>query len=279
MQAIVIRSNFGHEILATQFAKATGANVLIIPNKADKAEYEAEAAKIYSFMSVFYDNMEIVPFEEINNVVYRDIIAELKAGVLDDKEWNVFFSTRLTPDFPDNLPVYHMGQDAVLMVPQKLLSDGECGITAAQQSLNPSVFGFLKNEGLSLVLGQHFHKVNDLDTVKHLAEEFQMYVPGLTENEQVLGIRGVKHEEYLNMYTQLKASVGIAGTHTWLMLTCFPEIPQIILYNRNGVENWEAIAEAARRANRVVYAIGFSDDTDMNELSEHIQATWKCLVG
>lgn len=73
----------------------------------------------------------------------------------------------------------------VLFVPQKLQSDGECGVTAAQQSLNPQVLSFMKGTA-NLVLGQHFHKVNDLATVEALAKEFDLYVPGMNdENPEV----------------------------------------------------------------------------------------------
>lgn len=43
------------------------------------------------------------------------------------------------------------------------------------------------------------------------------------------------------MYARLNASIGIAGTHTWILLTMFPEVPQVILYNNHGTERWEAI--------------------------------------
>ena len=148
------------------------------------------------------------------------------------------------------------------------------GVTAAQQSLDLGLFGFLKNEDISLVLGQHFDKGHDLEHIKKLAEEFQAYVPGMTENREVLGIRGVLHEKYLPLYVKLKASVGIAGTHTWILLTCFPEIPQIILYNIRSKEPWGEIAAAARRCGRKVYVLGFSERSDMSVLAEHLTAMW-----
>lgn len=125
-----------------------------------------------------------------------------------------------------------------------------------------------------MVLGQHFHKVNNLATVQALAKEFNMYVPGMTEDTEVFGIRGVQHKMYYHLYRQLTASVGIAGTHTWIMLA---DIPQIILYNRNGVEHWEAIAEAFRANGKNIYAIGFDENTDMAELSKVIEEQFNQL--
>ena len=275
-KGIRIGSCFGHEFMALMFAKAYGEVVYIIPNKSDATEYRHEAEKIFCFMAPFYRHMEILPFAQKDECKARDIIAELKNGKLPLKAWDDFFSTALTPSISAS-PEYNLGENPVLMVPQKLVSDGQCGVTAAQQSLNPEVFGFLKSRNVNLVLGQHFHKVNDLDSVKKLAEDFGMYVPGLTENEEVLGIRGVLHEKYLPMYSRLKASVGIAGTHTWLLLTCFPEVPQIILYNIHGVEPWEEIAACARRHGRKVYALGFDNETDMSKLANHIAAYWELI--
>ena len=276
MKAIKICSCFGHEFMALQFAKAFGCDVYICPNKDDENEYKVEAEKIFAFMAPFYRHLEIVPFAQKDQLDARDIIGELKAGNLPVEVWEDFFSTALKPTIYET-PVYHLGTTPVLMVPQKLVSDGQCGVTAQQQSLNPELFSFLKNENVNLVLGQHFHKVNDLENVKALAEEFKMYVPGLEENTEVLGIRGVLHEKYLRMYANLKASVGIAGTHTWILLTCFPQVPQIILYNINGVENWAEIAACARRHGRKVYALGFTENSDMSVLKEHLTAMWKSL--
>lgn len=274
MKPIKISAQFGHEIMAVRFASAYGVDVLIIPNKDSKEEYEAEAQKIYDNMSFFYHRLRIVPFEERENIDCRDIIGELKAGKLPDEEWNMFFKGQMSATRNEGLPRYS-GLNPLyrnlLFVPQKLISDGACGVTAQQQSLSPEVFSFLKEEqNTQLVLGQHFHKVNDCEAVRALAEEFNLYVPGLTENPEVFGIRGVKHEMYYDLYRRLWGSVGIAGTHTWYMLAMFPEIPQIILYNKNGVENWEAIAEAARKAKHQIYAIGFDEKSDMTRLSRQI---------
>lgn len=271
---IVIKSTFGHEIMAVRFAEAYNVKALIIPNKDEKSEYETESLRIFDFMSFFSTCVEMVPFEE-RDVECRDIIAELKAGQLADDEWDIFFTGHCVPTrSTDILPKYSLDKP-VLFVPQKLKSDGECGVTAEQQSLTPAVFNFLKGE--QLVLGQHFNKTADIEQVVALADEFNLYVPGMTENPEVLGLRGVNHEMYFNMYAKLRASVGIAGTHTWIMLSMFPSIPQIILYNKNGVENWEAIANAANRAGRKVIAIGFDENTDMEQLSKKIENAYNGL--
>lgn len=280
MKNIVIRSSFGHEIMAVRFAEALGTKALIIPNQEDFEDYENEARRIYDVMSFFSPCVKQIPYNMRHMFELRDIIAELKAGQLADEEWDIFFNGFCKPTKDTSaLPQYAvgLGEPAVLFVPQKLKSDGECGVTAAQQSLTPSGFDFLKSTPYQLILGQHFNKMADIESVVDLATEFGLYVPGLTENPEVLGIRGIKHEQYYNMYNQLSASIGIAGTHTWIMLTMFPNIPQIILFNRGGVEHWDAIAEAARRAGRTVYAIGFDENTNMAELSKQIEETFALL--
>lgn len=278
MKTIVIRSQFGHEIMAVNFAKAFNLDVVIAPNKDEKKAYSEEAEKIFRNMSFFYNRMSVVPFEEKDNISSWDIIAELKTGKLDKSLWEKFAISRLIPENTDGLPTYQGMSNAfnTLFIPQKLISDGACGITAEQQSLPLDVFNFLKGKK-GLVLGQHFNKVNDIESVKALVHDFNLYVPGLTENSEVLGIRGIQHKAYYNMYTHLNASVGIAGTHTWLLLTMFPEVPQIILYNNHGVERWKDIEQAYQNKGYNIHCIGFDENTDLTWLSQKIEKTLQKL--
>ena len=279
MKKIIISSCFGHEIMAVAIAKSMNLSVVIVPNKDNADEFNKESENILVKMLPFYSALETVSFEEKETALAEgwDVVRELKEGRFDASLWFKMASSRLTPSF-EGLRRYRQLEDRfnVLFVPQKLKSDGECGVTAAQQSLNPQVLAFMK--GLAnLVLGQHFHKVNDLETVEALAKEFDLYVPGQTENQEVFGIRGVAHAEYFNMYRNLDASVGIAGTHTWIMLALFPEIPQIILFNRNGAENWKDIEAAYQKAGYRIFCIGFDENSDMGELSKEIEETYKKL--
>lgn len=277
---IIVRDQFGHGIAAVNFAKAFGVKGVIIPKKDNKEDFEAEASKIFDILSFFSEELEIVSFEnrEKAEVEGWDVIADLKAGTLPDEVWKKFAASQLIPQFTEGLPEYKgMAQGSVLFIPQKLVSDGECGVTAAQQSINPQVFSFLKEVNVPLVLGQHFHKINDLSAVQNLAKDFNLYVPGMTENSEVFGIRGVAHEKYYNMYKALGASVGIAGTHTWILLTMFPDTPQIILYNKKGVEHWDAIAEAYRKNGKKITAIGFDEETNLAELAKTIEEAYKTL--
>lgn len=277
MKSIKITSQFGHEIMSLNFAKALKRLVLIAPNKDNKEEYDIEARKIYDNMSPLYNNIEIVDFE-YKEVAAWDIVNDLKNGKITAEMWHDFAAETLELD-AENLPEYNAlkGKQNVLVVPQKLISDGKCGITAQQQSLPLEVFDFLKERTENFVLGQHFHKVNDLPIVEALAKEYNMYVPGMTENPEVFGIRGVQHKLYYNMYKSLSASVGIAGTHTWIMLTMFPEIPQIILFNNKGVERWKEIEKAYQALGYKIFCIGFDENTDMEQLSKEIQEKYELL--
>ena len=270
---IKIKSRFGHEIFAVTVAKILGMKVLICPEKDDKAAYEEEAQAILSVMSFFYDDMRIVPFCARNLVQSWDIVADLRSGKIKEEIWDIFFSDTLEPQW-EAKPYYNLSSRLIGFVPQKLVSDGGCGITAAQQSVDPSVLDFLKDEDCQTVLLQHFNKTADLPAVQKLADEFGAYVPGLTENIEVLGMRGVPHAAYYNLYKQLYGSVGIAGTHTWYLLAMFPGCRQIILYNRNGVEDWAMIAASARLRGRKVWAIGFDDSTNMADLREKVKACY-----
>lgn len=282
---IVVRSQFGHEIMALNYAKALNMPVAIIPAKETEEEYEAESEKILANLSFLSNDILTVPFadrEKYENMSW-DLIADLKAGKLADEMWERFVTARLVPTQNTNtLPKFRSmraNRRNMLIIPQKLISDGECGVTAKQQSLNPTVFNFLKEQNeYQLVLGQHFNKVNDKPAVEALAKEFGMYVPGMSEDTEVFGIRGVAHKEYYNMYSKLGMSIGIAGTHTWIMLAMFPWIPQVILYNKKGVENWEAIGKAFQAAGWPIRTIGFDEDTDMNQLSEKIKSYYKLFA-
>lgn len=280
---IVVRSQFGHEIMACNFAKALNMPVAIIPAKETEDEFNTESEKILANLSFLSNDIVTVPFADRKKyeALSYDIIADLKAGKLADEVWGKYFvKARLVPTQNTNsLPQFknmRANRRNLLLVPQKLVSDGECGVTAQQQSLNPSVFNFLKEQDkYQLVLGQHFHKVNDLPVVEALAKEFSMYVPGMSEDTEVFGIRGVQHKMYYNMYNQLGMSIGIAGTHTWILLTMFPWVPQVILYNKKGVENWEAIGKAFQAAGFPIRTIGFDEETNMERLSEAIKSYYK----
>lgn len=259
--------------------------VAIIPAKEKEEEYEAESEKILANLSFLSNDIVAVPFadrEKYENMSW-DLIADLKAGKLADEMWERFVTARLVPTQNTNTLPQFAGMRAnrknLLIIPQKLISDGECGVTAQQQSLNPTVFNFLKEQNeYQLVLGQHFNKVNDLPAVEALAKEFSMYVPGMSEDTEVFGIRGVQHKMYYNMYDQIGMSIGIAGTHTWILLTMFPWVPQVILYNRKGVENWDAIGKAFQAAGWPIRTIGFDENTDMEQLSEKIKSYYKLFA-
>ena len=307
----IIRDAFGHGLFTMNLAKAEGAKLVILPKKDTKEEFEAEAKKVYDNLCSAFEEGEkmlnLVPFEEKGRyeAELRDPVAELKAGTFPTEEWGKFAWTKLHPRMTEDLPVYHLNPEIldermnelerfdinnsqdpffgyrrrplnIMVIPEKLLSDGECGVTAAQQSLAPRIFKFVKRYGMP-VLGQHFNKVTDLERVKTIAQELGMYVPGLTENSEVLGIRGIQHRQYFGLYGQLDASVGIAGTHTWLMLVT-SKTPQVILYNKKGVEDWEAIGAAYRKAGCKITTIGFDENTDMVALSKEIETAFEELV-
>lgn len=264
---IAIRSSFGHEIMALNFAKALNMDVVILPKKEQPQEFDYESNRIFNSLSFMTKNLVRISFNEKEQYETQswDIVQDLQEKKIPDQLWNKFAETRLIPQEDTNtLPQYGLlnGKKNILFVPQKLLSDGSFGVSAQEQSLSLDKFNFLKQRNLNLVLGQHFNKEKDLAAVQSLAKEFSLYVPGMNENSEVFGIRGVAHKLYYNMYTQLSGSIGIAGTHTWLMLTMFPEIPQIILYNKIGLENWTAITAAFRAAGRKIWAVPFSTETD-----------------
>lgn len=270
----LITEGFGHGFAALMIAQAYNMAPVAFSTKDNKDEFDREVELIYRNLS-FFAPLDKATWEEREALIAEgwDIRQELLDGKISAEMWSFVASgnTLLTGSVKE-LPAFAgMPTNPILWVPQKLQSDGRCGVTAAQQSLSPELFVWLKDCGYNLVLGQHFHKVNDLEKVEALAEKFSLYVPGMTEDTAVFGIRGVPHKMYWNLYRRLKGSIGIAGTHTWYLLANFPEKPQIILYNKGGVENWDKIAKAYQSAGYLICAIGFDEETDMAELMGEVE--------
>lgn len=269
-----LRDAMGHGLFATTLAEMNHVGVVCIPVKDTVDEYTATQNITIENIN-FFKRAYKVKFEDRDKFSYWDPVAELTSGTIDNNLWSQFARTRLEPqEDPSNLPTFDglKGKKNVLWVPQKFITDGLCGLSAGQQSVPLEAFEFLKAKAdINLVFGQHFNKVSDLANVEKTCAEYQAYLPGQTEHPEVLGIRGVQHKLYYNMYQSLKASIGIAGTHTWYMLTMFPEIPQVILYNKKGVEQWDLIGKAYRDAGYQIYPLGFDETTDFAEYSKEME--------
>ena len=280
MKNAVITEAFGHGFASLKFAKAYGLTPVAFSEKATEEAFTAEVNQIYNNLVAFAPNMVKASWEERESWANGwNVRQDILTGKITPEMWMKFATIWLSAE-DENLPMFE-GLDYrvnVMFVPQKLRSDNCCGVTAAQQSLTPECFDFLKkSQDVQLVLGQHFHKVNDLPKVEALVDSFKCYVPGMTEDKEVFGIRGIEHVKYYHLYQKLSASVGIAGTHTWYMLTCFPEIPQIILYNKNLVEPWEEIAKAYQKSGYRIYALGFDENTNIQELSKEMEKLYQEL--
>lgn len=278
---ITVFSSFGHEIFACAASELLNTQVEVASRKENPEEVRADKVNIASMLLPFGVSIKIVP--ENRMPIGRDIVSELKAGTLPDGFWYQVAGTRLPiGKSSKEYPILEDGRKNVMIVPAKWLTDGQCGLNAAQQSLSHEVLAGIFAEDTRYVFGQHYDKVKDMETVLSLQKwmeerNYELYIPGQDENPEVLGVRKVPHVEYFNMYGNLDAIVGIAGTHTWIALFCFPEIPQIILYNTNGVEHWSAIAEAFQRKGYKIFAIGYNENTDMQELNKKIAETYKKL--
>lgn len=271
----LVTEAFGHGFASLLYAQAYGMIPVAYSDKDNESDYTAQVKQIINNLSFFEPSMPAVSWEDrkayANEFNFRK---ELLAGNISAENWQDMATTKLFPLLGSEigLPEFaSLSDGATLFVPQKLQSDGLCGATAEQQSLSPAVFNFLKGENLAL--GQHFHKVNDLPLVEALVKEFNLYVPGMNEDPEVFGIRGVQHKMYWNFYRKMSACVGIAGTHTWYLLTCMPEVPQVILYRR-GMEKWDEIEAAYQAAGYRIRCIGFDESTKMEQLSKEIEAAY-----
>ena len=263
-----MRDRNGHEVAICNEAALTRRKIYILPKTDKEEEYYKKAYEILYFMSFFYpaENFIIPAFEkrERYEEAGQDWVADLRAGKFDQAYWDEFASHTLTPTRGNGIQ-FSVSSEAILWVPQKLVTNGLCGVTAEQQSLFPEFFWFMEEK--EKVMFQHYNKVTDKPAVDELLKEHPSYAPGVTENPDLLGLRGVSHEMYINLLAKAKGCVGIAGTHTWEMLTLFPEKPQIILYNKAGVERWDQIEKAYQKQGFPVRCCGFEDGTDKEAFS------------
>lgn len=268
----LIIEGFGHGMISLLIAQVMKMRPVAFSMKDNEEDFNKEVNQIYNNLSFFVPNLQKANWEDREELLSKgwNIRQSLLDGEITDEIWKMVAAGKFTPVDTENLPKFSV-HNALMFVPQKLISDKFCGMDAKEQSLDPSLFDFLKVLEFQLVLGQHFHKVNDLEKVQNLAKEFHLYVPGMTENPEIFGIRGIQHKMYWNLYNQLKGCIGIAGTHSWYLLTCFPQIPQIILYNKKGVERWEAIAKAYQAAGHPIYCLGFDENTDKAKLSQEME--------
>lgn len=280
---ITVYSSFGHEIFACAVAKMLHTEIEVASRKENPEEARADKAKIASMLQPFGVPIRIVP--EGQMPIGRDIVSELKAGTLPAGFWDQLAGTKLPigsscKRYPILERAKAEGKRIIGLVPEKTLTDGQCGLTAAQQSLNINVFEEIIDSNTLYGLLQHYDKTKMdgiLDCQKWVQRRSKLYVPGQEENPEVLGIRGVPHVDYFNMYAQLDAIVGIAGTHFWLALFAFPEIAQIILYNRKGFEPMETIAAAWRKKGFKIYVNYYDDNSDKKKLAHEIAETYKKL--
>lgn len=263
-EGALITEGFGHGFASLGLAIAAGFEQIF-----------AQDEQILAKFKPFYNNLQLWDgktecWNVRESILKREITHEM---------WRALARVKLIPSLTEDLPQFKSLAETdkikVHFVPAKLITDGQCGLSAGQQSLTPEVFIFLKEDNEILPeMGQHFNKDKDGEDAVNLIEEFEGDAPGYREEKEVWGIRGVPHIRLYNFYRQMNASVGIAGTHTWLMLTCLPEIPQIILYNTEGVEDWADIALAYREEGYNIEAIGFNKETEMLSLKREIEGTY-----
>ena len=274
----LITEAFGHGFISALLSRVNNLLPVAFSTKENEEEFLKEVEQIYRNLSFVLPEMRKATWEEREELLATgwNIRQSLLNGEICAEMWRMVAERKLLPEVADGPAFDSMPDNALMFVPQKLQTDGQCGVSAAQQSLSPDLFGFVK--GHNLVLGQHFHKVNDLEKVEALAAEFNLYVPGMTEDNEVFGIRGVQHEKYWNLYKRLKGCVGIAGTHTWYLLTCRPEVPQVIFFNKKGVERWEEIQAAYQASGYPIFCFGFDEETNLQELMHKVEETFTLFL-
>jgi hypothetical protein len=271
----------GHGIFSAANAILHNATLIIIPQAETAEEHENKSNQIYEILSEI-EGLKLMKISFAEREVFEkecyNPVAELKAGTYHN--WESLTSI-LPLKFKERESPYTyyglMGKKNTLVVFQKLISDEAFGATASMQSLSADdLTNAIWNSSDQKVYGQHFHKVNDREAVVKFANERKVYVPGLTENEEVFGIRGRKHGDYTGVYENVQKAVAIPGTHTWIMLLFYPGIRQLIPY-RSGIENWSEIAQAWRKAGYNIFTVEFNDSSSREAVRAQIAYGYKLL--
>lgn len=213
-----------------------------------------------------------------------DLRKDLLAGKWGEK-WAIMMDGRMPwaeheddPQFPElsKEQGYKM-----LLIPHKMITDGKSGVDANSQSLPLSVFTGLNGIPGVAVLGQHFHKINDVDQVNEAKGQFKNpYIPGEKEHPELYGIRGVPHHKYRHLLGQMDICVGVLSTWVWEIINHHPEIPVIALMNKGVPEKKRELDQAcliAQRSNLVF--IEFDEETNMEELANAVLSSAKRLLG
>ncbi len=282
----LITEGFGHGFMSMNFAKAYHLQAVAFSMKETEEEFNADVEAIFQRLSCVGKSLGLrkASWEEREELLSTgwNVRQDLIDGKITPDMWFDFAGTSLQMEAEGDVPMfqslYGNGKKCnIFFAPQKLQTDGACGATAGQQSLPLEVYDFMKEIDAVKILGQHFHKINDLEKVQALAEEFELYVPGMNEDQEVFGVRGVPHWKYINLYKQLDLAVGTLGTHTWVMLTCFPNIPQIVPCFEGLSEKADVLNAAYRRQGKNVFFVPYNEETAISELQDEIASLVECF--
>lgn len=267
-EGALITEGFGHGFASLGLAIAAGFEQIF-----------AQDEQILAKFKPFYPNLQLWD----GKTEYWNVRESILKREISHEMWRALARVKLIPTLTEDLPQFknlaETDKVKVHFVPAKLITDGQCGLSASQQSVSPEVFSCLKDDDEVLPeLGQHFNKEKDGEDAVNLIEEFEGDAPGYREEKEVWGIRGVPHIRLYNFYRQMDISIGIAGTHTWYMLLCMPEISQGILNNTGGIEDWADIALAYREEGYNIQAIGYNEKTEMLSLEREVEEVYNSLL-
>ena len=281
----LVTEAFGHGFYAVKMCKALGLELVAFSEKETQSEFEAQVAQIITNLSFIAPEMRPAKWEERETLLRRGWNARqaLLNGEIREYEWKLFAEyPPLVPVLEEPLPRFlsvPRYRTNIGLVPQKLVTDGMCGQTAEQQSVTIEVFKFLKKyKNVMKILLQHFHKVNDLDKIEALEKALIDYTPGHFEDQEVFGMRGIPHKMFYPLYAKLDLCIGVAGTHTWFLLVCFPYIAQIILASRGlKGENWGMIAKAHQEAGYPINTVPYDETSSMALVGNKVEEIFDSL--
>ena len=257
------------------WGKVLHQRIYVSSKKTTEEEYNQDVERIAKNMR-YFSEVTIIPWKDRAKAQQCRNMAEEIRTSFSGLDWEKFFSEKLEVALSYNEPCFSCIQKDLMVVSGKSISDEHFGVNAQAQSVPIEVFDAIKKEWNRYILGQHFDKSQDLEKIKKIVPDW--VIPGLyadlpregqISEKEVLGIRGVAPHLLHYLYKRISGCVGVAGTHTWFLLTVFPEKPQVILYHKD-LEDWTAIARAARTKGLKIAAVEYDDTTTAEELKTRV---------
>ncbi|MHA1541221.1 MAG: hypothetical protein ACTSXL_06195 [Alphaproteobacteria bacterium] len=156
-----------------------------------------------------------------------------------------------------------LGKNPYGLVSQKLKTD-DPKLSQEQKSIGWDFVSKIQDVSKNWVLLQHFAK-NELKLVNDKAKKYNTKIFDHKNTANVLGWRGIDFAKQAYVMKELNILLNIASTTSWMGLTMFPNMPQVIYYaKKDSNKIWEDIGKARKN----ILTIPFDQNSDLNIIAQ-----------